>query len=207
MTRRLSPLAAVLLACSLAGSAFAQRFRFGSGELSPRTLTPGLQAKLSLTTEQKEKLAGIQMRFFQDLRAGGQPGGDRQAALMRVTELTRKADAEALAVLTDAQRQQYQGWKTELEPFAGIGRDHVALLAVTGLTPEQKSRLKELATFARTTRERATEGAVTDFETLREVLQELELETDLGLKKILTAEQYQQFEAEAASLPGFRRRP
>jgi hypothetical protein len=144
------------------------------------------------------------MKYRQDLQAAfqGGGGGGREA----FQKLNQDAENSALAIFTADQKKMYEGWKAEAEPYAGIGRTHVALLAVTGLNADQKTKLKELGTKLQTKRMSLIQSANGDFGSLREPLQALETEAEAGLKTILTADQQKQFTTEVALIPQQRRR-
>jgi len=200
MTLRFSPLAAVALACAIVAPAQAQgRGGFFQAGLSPTRLSPTLQTKLSLTADQKSKLEAIQAKTREQLQALFQGGGG-QGARDQLRELNQKAEAEALAVFTADQKKTYEGWKAEAEPYQGLGRTHVALLVVTGLSADQKKQLKDLGAAIQAKRPQPGQGGG------REAFQALEQETQAGIKKILNADQAKQFDAEVALLPQFGRR-
>jgi hypothetical protein len=196
MIRRNFAVAIVALVCALVAPAQAQQQRRGGTTgISPSRLSPTLQTKLNLTAEQKTKLQEIAMKLREEQRALGQ-GGDRAQA----RQLTMKAETDALGVLTADQKKTYEGWKTELEPYRGLGRTHVALLAVTGLSAEQKTKLKDLASSVQAKRQAAGQGAD------RAAAQAAEMETQNAIKGILTADQQKQFTDEVALIPQQRRR-
>ena len=196
MNVRIASVAAIL-ACSLALPVLAQQRRGGGATgISPTRLTPGLQTKLNITADQKTKLEAISMKAREEGRALGQDASREQRA-----ELNRKFETEALGVLTADQKKTYEGWKAELDPLQGLGRTHIALLSVTGLSADQKTQLKELSTAMQAKRREATQGGGGG----REAFQALETETQAGIKKILTADQAKQFDTEAATIPSGRR--
>jgi len=202
MIRRFMPLAALVLTCGIAAPASAQGFFGAAGGLSPMRLTPSLQTKLSITAEQKSKLEGIQMKLIQDIRAAFQ-GGGQGAAL----ELATKAETEALGVLTADQKKTFETWKKDVEPYQGLGRTHIAILAVTGLNDDQKKQLKDLAGPLQTKRIAAFRDAQGgNFQDLRDTMQQLEADAQAGVKKILNPDQQKQWETEAATIPMFGRR-
>jgi len=186
------------LACGLVGPAQAQqRGRGGAQGLSPTRLSPGLQTKLALTADQKSKLEAVSMKAREEGRALGQDATREQRAA-----LNQKIEAEALGVLTADQKKTYETWKAEVMPYEGLGRTHVALLAVSGLNADQKKQLSDLSNATREKRRAAGQGGAGN----REAAQALETEAQAGIKKILTADQVKQFEAEVATLPTGRRR-
>ena len=205
MIRRLPVALAMAAALSLVQPVLAQgRGGFRTVGLSPTRLTPRLQMELKLTDDQKANLEALEMRLREERRTIFQSGGG-QGAFEQLRTLNQKGEMEGLALFTDAQKTQYQGWKTELEPYAGLGRSHVAILAVTGLTDEQKEKLKTLSMSMQAKRAAARENAAGGGN-LREVMQQLEDETSAEMKKILNADQQKQLETEAATIPRDRRR-
>lgn len=202
MFRRFLPVAA-LVAAFAAAPAHAQGRRGGFQlGLSPLRLTPSLQTRLTLTADQKSKLQEIQTKTREQAQALFQGGGG-QGAFQQFRELNQKAEERALGVFTADQKTKYEGWKTEIEPYQGIGRTHVALLAVTGLTSDQKAKLKELGTTLQSKRQAAFQNGGGG----REAFQQLEMDAQDGVKRILNADQQKQFAAEVEALPRFGRRP
>jgi hypothetical protein len=183
--------------------------RGGTGGLSLLELPPSLEARLQLTADQKTKLDAIRTRVQGEVRAlVGQQGGDRRMALQKAREARQKASTEAMALLTPAQKQQLEGFQSELQQFQGLGRSAPALLAVTGLTDEQKARLKTLAVETQNKRREMFQGLQQGGNTreLGQKMQALETETNAAVKQILNAQQQQQFDA-ALRNSGPRRGP
>lgn len=182
-------------------------------------LPPQVQDRLGLSADQKKKIDDIggKMRSeMQGLFGPGGGGGDRQAAMQKLRDRGQKAEAEALAVLKPDQRKKYEAMKAEAKDYEGIGRGSVALLAVNGLKGDQKKRLKELAKKSGEKRQKLLGAGGPGggpggpggrpgggpggpgggpggggFEAMRA----LNEENDKALAKILTADQYKQYEA------------
>jgi hypothetical protein len=204
------------LAAGLAAApAFAQgqgQRRGGFGNPGLMLLSaPGVQTRLNLTADQKGKLEGIQTRTREETRAAFQAAaGDRQAAGQKVRELNQKAETEALAVLTGEQKQQFEAIKAEQQQYQGLGRASLALLSVTGITAEQKTKLTEASRQAGAKRQELFQSAQGGgFEGIREKMQALETETNASVKAILNADQQKQFDTALEATPrgfGGRRR-
>jgi Spy/CpxP family protein refolding chaperone len=180
--------------------------QFGGGAAGLLELPPAVQAKLKLTEEQKTRIAAIRTKSQEDVRnafQGAAGGGDRQAAFRAMTEARRKAETDAVALLTADQKKQLDELKTQAQQYQGLGREAVALLAVDGLTADQQGQLKKLATDAQAKRQealRSLQGGGGGGGALRG-LQQLQTETTAAIRKILTADQAKQFDAVVATLP------
>ncbi|MGV3723392.1 MAG: hypothetical protein ACO1SX_21055 [Actinomycetota bacterium] len=158
MNRQITRIWAMALGLTLAvatAPAFAQGqggqgrggFR-GRGVFSILRLAPPVQSRLNLNADQKTKIEAISDRLRTELRGVFQAGGDREAAIAKLRETNQKAEAEAVALLDATQKKQYEDLKTEAMGYAGLGGAGSALLAITDLTAEQKTKLKALATTA-----------------------------------------------------------
>jgi Spy/CpxP family protein refolding chaperone len=183
------------------------RFQRGGpfGQLSVLTLTDAQMDQLKFTADQKSKLNAIRERLQTERRAliGQGAGGDRQAAFQKLQELNQKAQADALAILTDDQKKQFEAMKTAAEAYAGLGRSGAALMSVTGLTDDQKNKLKALAAETQTKRQALFQEFQSggDRQAAAQKLQSFQTETDAAVKKILTADQAKQFDAALQALP------
>jgi hypothetical protein len=120
----------------------------GRGGFSILRLAPPVQTRLNLNADQKTKLQAISERVRTELRGVFQAGGDREAAMLKLRETNQKAEAEALALLDATQKKQYEDLKTEAAGYAGLGGAGSALLAITDLSADQKTKLKALASTA-----------------------------------------------------------
>jgi hypothetical protein len=180
-------------------------------------LSPPVQARLNLTAAQKTKIDAISDKARDNARAafgggggpggpggspgrpGGSPGGggDRSAAMAKVQAANAKAETEALKVLNPAQKKQFDALKAEAATYAGLGRNGNALLAITDLKPDQKNKLKTLATQSGAKREKLFSGAssAADGRAVFEKMQKLDDENRASVKKILTAPQQKKFDA------------
>lgn len=69
--------------------------------------------KLKITADQKQKLEDIQRQTGEKMRAIFQGGGDREANMKKVTELREESSKQALAVLSDEQRGQFEKMQGE----------------------------------------------------------------------------------------------
>jgi hypothetical protein len=200
MKLRWTLVAAAALAL-LPSGAFAQQRGFGRFGGGPLLASPPAQARLQLTADQKSKVQAIQMKSREELRGLFQGGGDRQAALEKFREANQKAEAEMVAVLTADQKKQYDGLKTDDMQWQGLGRSSRALIGVTTLNADQKTKLAALAKDAGAKRQDLFQSAQGDFGAIREKMQALDAESTAGIKKILNAEQAKQFDDALATLP------
>ena len=64
--------------------------------------------KLKITADQKQKLEDIQRQTREKMGAIFQGGGDREANMKKFTELREESSKQALAVLSDEQRGQFE---------------------------------------------------------------------------------------------------
>lgn len=163
-------------------------------------LTLPVQTRLKLTEEQKGKIDGIRKKLQEALVAAAQEvkdGGDRLAALQKVTATRRACEAEAEALLTDDQKKTLSGLQEQAAQWTGLGRSTTGLLSVDGLTDEQKAKLKALA--AETTAKSRTLLQDADRQAAVRKVQELQAEAEVSVKKILTPEQVKQFDASWAA--------
>jgi Spy/CpxP family protein refolding chaperone len=72
---------------------------------------PRVQEALNLTDDQKSKLRSIQeeqREAMGELFQGGGGGGDREAARQKMTDLRKKGNDKAMAVLTDSQKSTWK---------------------------------------------------------------------------------------------------
>jgi hypothetical protein len=204
--RRYTLLMVGLAACLAAGTVQGGQGGQGGGRgrggdtLTLLRLPAPLAEKLQLTADQKTKFQAIQEKLRTDSEAARQSaGGDRQAAAQKTRELNMKATAEAVALLNADQKKTWEAWRADYMGMAGLGRSGVALLMVSGLSDEQKGKLKTLATDTQTKRRALPEGAPS-----REARMKLETETQTAVKGLLNADQVKQFDAGLAALPGRR---
>jgi hypothetical protein len=175
------------------------------GQFSVLRLTPDLEKRLALTADQKSRLDGMRSAFQQEARGlvvvGGQ-GGDRQEALRKFQGLAEKAENDGTAVLTPEQQKQVAAWKEDAKQYEGLGRSSLALLSVSGITDEQKEKLKKLGREMLTKRLEALKGFApgSDRQQARQKFQEIERDCQAGIRKILNEEQDKQYEAALASV-------
>jgi hypothetical protein len=69
--------------------------------------------ELEITDEQKEKFAKVREENGAAMRELFQPGGDREQAFAKMQELRKTGDEKLLAVLTDAQKAEFEEMKGE----------------------------------------------------------------------------------------------
>ena len=82
-------------------------------------LTKRMNEVLTLTADQSTKIQEINVRRFteqQALREKMQPGGDREAMMTQMRELTQKYNTEYKAVLTP---EQYTKYEANMDQFRG----------------------------------------------------------------------------------------
>lgn len=158
-------------------------------------LPSALEARLGLSADQKTKLQAIAERLRSEgggRLAQGASQEERREAFAKQRAAREKAEAEAVALLTDAQKKQYEELRAEAESYAGLGGAGVALLSVSGLTAEQKSKLQNLS---REAANRQQQPAGENREAAREARRAREEANRAAVKAILTAEQQKEFDA------------
>ena len=74
-------------------------------------LDPEVAGTLNLTDDQKSKLQTIWTECADKTRELNRPGGDLQGRSKKLAEFGKEAEAKAMAVLTDAQRKQWEDMK------------------------------------------------------------------------------------------------
>jgi hypothetical protein len=223
-------LAALIALTLVSGPAFAQaegapptaptrRRVLGNGALtrvSLLRLTPALEQRLKITPDQKAKFAEIQGRTQQSLQGQitrDQTPEQRREGIRKFQEAQLKAETEAEALLVGDQKKTLEAIRTDAEQFQGLGRYSVALLAVSDLTAEQRSKLTALAADTRQKR-----GKI--FQENRDPAKRAQLaaafraqqqQIDAGIKAILTPAQAKVVEENlprgAFGGPGGRRNP
>ena len=224
--RQLGIAVALIAACGLlAGPAGAQQQqrrqgqgqgRFGGGLFGGQGVTlmaapAPVQEKLKLDAGQKEKLAAIREKMSAEMRANFQGGGQGQRpgpeVIQKITAMREKSESEAVALLSPDQKKQWDGMKADAEKYQGIGRGSMALMAVDGLTADQKSKLAALAQEIQGKRREMLQGAAQggDRQAVGQKMRELDTQTTDAVKKILTPEQAKQYDA--AQPQGQFRRP
>ena len=90
---------------------------------------PRVQEALNLTDDQKSKLRSIQeeqQESMRELFQGGGSGGDRAAAMQKISELRKKGNDKAMALLTDSQKASWKDltgepFEVRIEPGQGPG--------------------------------------------------------------------------------------
>jgi Spy/CpxP family protein refolding chaperone len=90
---------------------------------------PRVQEALNLTDDQRSKLRTImeqQQESMREIFQGGGGGGDREAMMQKMTELRKKGNDKAMAVLTDAQKSSWNDligapFEVKFEPGQGPG--------------------------------------------------------------------------------------
>ena len=148
--------------------------------------------RLELTAEQRNRLREIQMRRTVEVRRLLREGSDSEATRRSTAEAGRKADAEMLAVLTAEQRKRWD----LIDRHAGLGLPAAAaLVVVTGLSDEQRGRLRALGEQRMVRRVNAFYDSDDDARMLKELMDEIDRDTDAALQRILTPEQNRQLQA------------
>jgi len=172
-----------------------------SSQVNLLQLPPALQAKLKLTADQKGKIAGIRKKLAETSAAVAQEvekGGERRAAVRKDLAARQAAETEAEAALTDAQKSSFAGMKEQVAQWRGLGRAATALVAVEGLTEDQKGKLKALAAETAAKAREILRGE--DRRASLRKVQAMQMETEESVKKLLTADQVKQFESVWAPL-------
>jgi len=105
-----------------------------------------LEAPLALTADQKTKIAAIQTKMAEDRRGlftGGGGGGDRQAMMQKMTELTDKAKTDIEALLTADQKAKVPD---VVKKFAGIAAVGIPLACYVDLklTDDQLAKIEPI---------------------------------------------------------------
>jgi Spy/CpxP family protein refolding chaperone len=167
-------------------------------------LSPPVQARLGLDAAQKSKIDAIGKKLMSDAQGLFGGGGDREAAMTKMRGLGAKAEADAVKLLKPAQKKQYDSLKAEAANYAGFGRSGGALLAVTDLTPPQKTKLKTLATEAGAKRDKLFGGSGSggpggpgggDRNGMMEKMRAMNDANTAAIKKVLTPPQQKKFDA------------
>ena len=171
----------------------------GGAELSLLRLPAALATRLELTDEQKQKLTELRERMQEEFRKQlGEPqtGPDRQAVFQKLRDFSQKAETEAAALLTPKQKQQADAMKAEAAQYAGLGPSSIALVAVTGLTDDQKGKLKELSLKTQMKRQQLFQSLQGggDRQAAIQALRAQSEEMTTGVKQILTPDQQKQFQ-------------
>jgi periplasmic protein CpxP/Spy len=168
-------------------------------------LPPQVQARLNLTEEQKTKIGDIGKRVAEEQRQAFEAagaGGNRQEVFQKLQASRQKANEEAAALLNADQKTQWTGMQKSMEENVGLGRSAVALLAIEGLTDEQKTKLKAVGTdFGGKRRELFQSAQGGNFQGMREKMAELDMQSAAEVRKILSADQGKVFDATLAAVP------
>lgn len=176
-------------------AAGAQAMRAGLNiGLSVLRLTPAVQDRLKLTEEQRTGLGKIGMQMTREMRQviNRGRGGDVRDA---ITDVARKYESEGTRLLDQGQRTEFTRMRSEAAAYQGLGKSAVALLAVDGVTPAQRSSLTALARRQATRRKSILRpaGSSADITLIREAVEKHEAETIAEVRKRLTASQAAQF--------------
>lgn len=166
------------------------------GGVSILRLPTAIEARLNLTVDQKARFQALNERVRSEGRgslAQGSTPEERRAAFRKLLAAREKAEIEAVALLNDAQKKQYEELKAEAASYAGLGGTSVALLSVSNLTADQKSKLQALAKEAAAKRRQASQNA--DREAAVRERRALDDAHRTAVKAILTPAQQQQFDA------------
>jgi hypothetical protein len=152
--------------------------------------------RLDLAADQRTRLRDIQTRRAAEARRILGERGNNEAAKRAVAEAGRKADAEMLAVLTPEQRRRWE----LIDRYSGLGLPTAAaLVAVAGLTEDQRTRLRALGEQRLVRRVNAFYdvdlGGEDDGRMLKEMMDEIDRDTDAAVQRILTPEQEKQLQA------------
>jgi hypothetical protein len=169
------------------------------GGFSLLRLPAPVLARLEPTDEQKQKLTALRERIqteVQALLSDAQFANDRQAAIEKLRSLNDKVEAEAVALLSPKQKQQADALKAEAAQYAGLGPSGIAMLAVTGLTDDQKAKLKDVALRTQGKRQELfqTLQGGGDRQAAIQALRAQGDEANVAVKQILNAEQQKQFQ-------------
>ena len=87
-------------------------------------LDPEVAGRLNLTDDQKSKLQTIWTEWADKTRELNRPGVDVQGRRKKLAEFGKEAETKAMAVLTDAQRKQWEDMKGK--PFTPVPMDPFA---------------------------------------------------------------------------------
>jgi predicted nucleic acid-binding Zn-ribbon protein len=207
--KRFATAALVLAGLALIAPVMAQQGggRGFFGRLNLAQLPAPLQDRLHLTEDQKSHLQQIRDSSREKLRDARQnSSGDQQADRQKMQEIFQKAEADSEALLTPDQKTEWDRMKEHHRNYQGLGpRSSVALLGVEGLSEDQKSQLKSLATDTGGKLRDIRQNSSGDQQGAREKARALMTETEASIRKILHDDQVKQFDATLAAIP--ERRP
>ncbi len=166
-------------------------------ELPLLDLPDFLLAHLGTTPEQRGKLDALRARRDEDMRQvlrAARRERERGAARVYLQAAFRKNEAAAVGVLDASQQRQFQQMQQSYASFAGLGRPAQALLAVTGLTADQRERLRDLGREVSRKRQqaqlRAGQGGLTG---VLDARREADEAAEAGIRKLLQPAQEKQF--------------
>jgi len=147
-------------------------------------------------------LAAQRRAAFEDVQNNG---GNFQEAMQKLAPAMEKGSADALVLLTPDQKKTYDALKSRHENYAGLGpRSSMALLLVDGISEEQTGKLKALGTEVLSSLKGiAAAGGGNPLEEVRKAFSEAEEK----VRKILTADQIQQFDETLKKIPAQLGRP
>jgi hypothetical protein len=167
-------------------------------------LAAPVQTRLGLTAEQKSKLAKLDATTREKMQSAIAFNGAGFPATVagRVAAIQAQAAKDALAVLKPAQNAAFRPLKQEIDGRSGLGKAGLALVAVTGLTSAQSTRLRELAaaTGKAPGPGPVSAGGVPDLEGMMKAIREQADRTTEDVRSILAAPQRAQFDSSMKSL-------
>lgn len=185
-----------------AASAYPGRGAMGLTILS---LPEPLEMRLRLTAEQKARWTELQNSLKRRPQVAARPGTlvDPAASFVQAQAAQRQAEADALALLVPEQRKAWELMKRAAEQFQGFGHAGLGLLTVDGLSPEQRSHLKELVPQAQARRKELLrpEPRGIKREQVLERVRAFDIELEAVVRRMLTPEQALQFDAALPLLP------
>lgn len=117
----------------------------GGMQMGPMMAIPGAFKAVNPTPEQQQKFQDLQIKMQQDMQAmfqGGGGGGDRQAMMAKMQEMSTKFQTDVEAILTPEQKTKFQAEvKMRSTPEGRL----IGALDPLNLTEDQKTKILPIA--------------------------------------------------------------
>jgi Spy/CpxP family protein refolding chaperone len=190
-----------------AGAVLAASLAYGAGQPEGKRVQPRvcLTQRLELTEAQKKQIEGICTKYRGEMKKLREGKGDRQQGREQARELRRKMRAEIHRVLTPAQREKLQSYRSEWRKGAlrdrGLRRGQAMMDRMTrelALTPAQREKVREVYRAHREeiralAKDVRAQGG--DRQQLRQRAQALREKLVAGVRAELTPQQQQKLQA------------
>ncbi len=149
-------------------------------------------SQLDLTPLQKNKLEHLKTKYKDLFEHNVRSTPDRRARMEKRKTLQRDLRLEMQNILTPSQQQKFRDIMMDDDPKAG-GRMLMETLAALDLTKDQKMQIRTLLEDQRPKMEALRKAEIPE-EAKRAKLREIRQQTNAGLRKILTKEQFDALE-------------